>query len=118
MFLLSKSKIYFLTDEEKISKACEYRIKSFFKMQTDLSKRKDLLLWYENSFMYGLANNYLINTNPSFLLLHEITKKVVHNFGKAIQNALRMIKFYLLNKTIVPSNRSQAIRMMECLYDQ
>ena len=97
MFLLSKSKVYFLTDEEKISKACEYRIKSLFKMQTGLSKRKDLLLWYENCFMHGLANNCLLNTNPSFLLVHEMTKKVVHNFDKAIQNALTNEKV-LFNK--------------------
>lgn len=112
MFFLSKSKVQFLTDQKEILKACQYRIKSLLKMQVALSKRKDLLLLNENYFMDVIAIHCLGSTKASFLLVHKITKKVVHNFGQAIPNTLR-INLYLLNKTEVPSNDSQAIRTME-----
>ncbi len=90
MFLRSKSEVHFLTDQEKISRACEYMIWPFLKMKVTLSKRKDLLLLYENYFMYILANNCLVNTNLGFLLVHKIIKKIIQSFSQPIQNVLRM----------------------------
>jgi hypothetical protein len=115
--LLSKSRVQFLTDQKQLSKTCEYDVGPLLKMQVTLSKRKDLLLLSENYLMDVLVLHCLDCTKAHFLLVHKMTKKVVPDFDHTISILLRM-NLYLFNKSEVPSNDSQEIRTMECLYEQ
>ena len=112
-----QSKVEFLMDQNQLSKICQYRIGSIFMMPVTLSKIKDLLLLDEN-YSVGVMTIHCHDSLKAHLLqVHKIIKNVIHDFDQTISILSRM-NLYLLNKTEIPSNDSQKIRIMERLYEQ